>query len=102
MSGATLNLYWGIQSGTEAVKNAFELGSKLGTNTLSKDVLLKTLHEASAADIIVAANKLFLVYINKLILIYSCVDQNGLLLTNCFYSSDTIQTNCGTNRYCQK
>ena len=52
MSGAPLCLYWGFQSSLEAEKQAFILGSKLGTNTLSKDKLLETLYKASAVDII--------------------------------------------------
>lgn len=61
MSGSTLNLYWGFQSGVEAVKKAFALGSKLGTNTFSKNILLKTLHKASATELIIASNQLGLV-----------------------------------------
>lgn len=63
MSGGLLNVqeHWGLQSGADAVQNAFILGSKLGTNTTSKDLLLEILHNASAADVVIASNNMGIV-----------------------------------------
>ncbi|XP_058804712.1 uncharacterized protein LOC131671922 [Phymastichus coffea] len=61
MSGSPLCLYWGFQSRVEAEEQAFRLGSKLGTVTFSKDTLLKTLYNSTAAEIVVAAHNIGLI-----------------------------------------
>ena len=52
---------WAFETPKEAVKRAFKLGVLLGQNTKDKDVLLKTLYEASAVDIVLNTEKLSLV-----------------------------------------
>ena len=42
----------------EAVKEAFHLGSLLGHETNNKNVLIKTLQEAAAEEIVILAEKL--------------------------------------------
>ena len=60
MSGS-LFCPWAFAPIETAVKKAFDLGSLLGLKTQNKDVLIKTLREASAEEIVNLCEKLSVV-----------------------------------------
>ncbi|XP_058794277.1 juvenile hormone esterase-like [Phymastichus coffea] len=83
MSGSTLCLYWGIESASEAEKNAFILGTKLGEVTSNKNELLQVLYKASAHDIVRASNVIPLMPFRPIVEDNSVAKHQEKFLTQC-------------------
>ena len=95
-NSGTLFSIWAFNSPEKSLKAAFDLGSLLGQNTQSKDVLLNILREAPAKEILELSLNLYRVsrkdsciskcflLLNSLLLYYVIKISSGKLLLICY------------------